>query len=107
MSTQPYPLSDIKDTNPLIRRHLSLQGAPNPDDYENPDDFIKAHRMWLNELRLENAEATYKLMSGIRKEKDSFVLAYLTGILHIRKEYARYLTNGIDACHILLGSFEI
>lgn len=100
-------MPNITSKNVLIRKHqeAKIPGYPMPDDYPNSIDFLMAHQQWLIGLRKENADATKKLMLGIRKETDSFVLQYLSGILHIRKEYGRFLTSGIQSCnmHILRG----
>ena len=87
--------------NVLIERHQSdaLKGYPLPNQFATPRLFIIAHKIWLNGLRTENMAACAKLMQGIRTEKDSYVLAYLTGILHIRKDYAVFLRKGINACN--------
>lgn len=98
----------INEENPLIQQHKNSTGeAPLPSEYPDLISFLIAHREWLRELRKDNRRVLARNFSFVRRHKgDGTLFAFLTKIIHIRKEYDSYLVRGIDATtrHIQRGN---
>ena len=94
-----------EQNNPLIRQHKLASDAPNPKDFTY-SEFIKVHKKWLSAQREQNRKDLGKLFKSVRKMQGSGLFAFLSLIIHYRKEYDAYLKRGIDACtHMLLAGY--
>lgn len=99
-----------EDTNPLIIQHRKARSdgndAPMPAAFGTYGEFLVAHRNWLREMRLQNQSdmrRTYRIVKEFRQFEPeptgrSLLFAYLTKVIHYRKEYDAFLVRGIDAC---------
>lgn len=95
----------INEANPLIIQHRNSKGeCPMPNDFDSFETYLVAHRNWLRELRLQNNKDLRKVFSMVRRIRDtvspsysSLLFAYLSKVIHMRKEYDTFLVRGIDA----------
>lgn len=95
-------MRNIDMTNPLIQGYRKAKGeAPMPNDFPDFNSFLVAHRNNLRKLRVQNKKDLGKLFNMIRgnhrTDGKTYMFAYLTKIIHFRKEYDAYLVRGIDA----------
>lgn len=96
----------IDESNPLIVQHRNSKGeCPMPNDFDSFETYLVAHRNWLRELRLQNNKDLRKVFHLVRSMRGnisngdvtSLLFAYLSKVIHMRKEYDAFLVRGIDA----------